>query len=111
MKGWRGRQFKAELKRRRNEEMAPIRRARELNRQREEAIARGEDPDEVPPQGVPASNKEGATPTPDYPNPDAMSRQEMIDYLKAHDVKGAHLMKDETLREKIHGGTETTIAP
>jgi len=86
--------------------MAPIRDARRANREREDAIARGEDPEaiDMPTVGPKPSTQERADRDVNYPDPETMSRQDMIDYLKSHDVKGAHLMKDETLKDKVRNG-------
>lgn len=109
MSGWRKRELKAKERARRQQQLAGLREVRRINREREEAIARGKDPDEVAPfpEGIDVSvnrrptEHEGATIASDYPNPEDMDREAMFAYLKAHGNKAHPASKDDTLRKKV----------
>jgi len=114
MTGWRKRQLQARERMKQKARMADIRAERRRIREREEAIARGEDPDAaVPPAINPeqavaqegatrrASEHEGNTIPDGYPDPDEMDRDAMFAYLKAHGRKAGPATKDTTLRRYV----------
>jgi glutamate/tyrosine decarboxylase-like PLP-dependent enzyme len=99
--GWLGREMRAARRRQMQENMADIRAARRANAQREEAKARGETV--AQPMQQQRRYSEGSEPTvaTRYPDADSMSRQAMVDYLKAHGQFVPPKIKDETLRRKV----------
>lgn len=109
MSGWRKRELRAKERARRQQQLAGLREVRRINREREEAISRGEDPDEAAPmpEGVEvAANKrpaehESETIESNYPDPESMDRNELIAYLKSHQQKVHPSSKDDTLRQKV----------
>lgn len=100
MSGWKKREMQARDRARRKEQMAAVREARARNREREEALIRGEEvePPPVTPQGGEADSP---TVTSSYPDAESMDREEMLAYLSAHGVRAHPHSKDETLRKKV----------
>jgi len=101
--GWLGREMRAERRRQMQANMADIRAARRENARHEEAKARGETMAQPMDQQQLRRHSEGSEPTvaATYPDADSMSRQAMVDYLKAHGQFVPPKIKDETLRRKV----------
>lgn len=99
--GWLGREMRAARRRQMQEDMADVRAARRANAQREGAKARGETV--AQPMQKQRRYSEGSEPTvaTSYPDAGSMSRQAMVDYLKAHGQFVPPKIKDETLRRKV----------